>query len=496
MRFFAAIAAVSVTVILSGCADTSTPTPEGVSAELKPYYAQTLSWTSCEDGMQCATAVAPLDWSRPASGDIEIALVRHKATGISEGSLLVNPGGPGGSGYDFVAQSLDYATSPELQERFDIVGFDPRGVGRSSAVSCLAPAEMDSYLYDLAINERGSDAWISEVTQANLDFAAACLESSGSLLEFVDTESAARDLDMLRAALGDQQLNYLGYSYGTYLGAVYAELFPDKVGRLVLDGATDPAASVFEVNVAQAQGFESALRAYLTDCLGSFECPFSGTVDEGMISIRALLDAVESEPLTASDGRQLGADSLLTAIIYPLYSPDSWEYLSQMLQSVIEGDADYAFQFADGYNGREPDGTYLDNSTEAFRAINCLDYSYNANVESMREQAAFLEQAAPTIGRYFGFGDISCDVWPFQTRGERVALDANGSNPILVVGTTNDPATPYQWAVNLAEQLDNAVLVTYVGEGHTAYNKSNSCVNDTVDAYLIDGVVPPSNVEC
>jgi pimeloyl-ACP methyl ester carboxylesterase len=498
-------AAVAVTLGLSGCVPlfmpqeapaTSTPTGEKVEADLDPFYSQVLDWTDCDDDMQCTTATVPLSWDDPSAGDAELALVRQPATGDRIGSLLLNPGGPGGSGYDFVKDSVDYATDDALQDRFDIVGFDPRGVGRSTPVACYDPAQMDDYLYGLTEADRGTDAWIQEQEASAAAFAAACAEKTGPLLGEVDTESAARDLDLLRAVLGDEKLNYLGFSYGTFLGATYAELFPDRVGRLVLDGALDPATSNFEVTATQAQGFESALRAYLTDCLAGTECPFTGSVDDAMATIKALLASVDASPITASDGRQLGANALLTGIIYPLYQATAWQYLSDMFETVLQGSADGAMQFADAYNGRNPDGTYADNSTEAFMAINCIDYAYDDDPAIMRDQAAQIEAMAPTIGTYMAYGDISCANWPYTFTGEREEINAAGAPPILVIGTTNDPATPYVWAERLAEQLDSGQLITYEGEGHTAYNKSNSCVNDAVDDYLIDGTVPASDPMC
>ncbi|HEX6955564.1 MAG TPA: alpha/beta fold hydrolase, partial [Agromyces sp.] len=230
----------------------SEPTGERVAAELEPFYSQVLEWERCGE-FQCTTATAPLDWSDPSAGETELALVRQTARGGERiGSLLVNPGGPGASGYDFIAESIDYAVGEPLQERYDVVGFDPRGVGRSTPVTCFDAAEMDDYLFGIPEAERGSDAWIAEVGAAAQRFGAACAEGTGELLANVDTVSAARDLDLLRAVLGDDELHYLGYSYGTLLGATYAELYPERVGRLVLDGAIDPSASNDEVTQAQA----------------------------------------------------------------------------------------------------------------------------------------------------------------------------------------------------------------------------------------------------
>lgn len=502
----ATAAILTLALVLSGCSAwfstssgpaESTPTGEKVDSDLASFYSQVLKWEDCGDGLQCSEAIAPLDYTDPAAGEVSLALVRQYATGNNRiGSLLVNPGGPGASGYDFVMDSLDYATDAKLQASFDIVGFDPRGVGRSSAVSCYDSADMDEYLYGLTTAERGTDAWIAELAASADAFAAACAEQTGPLLGTVDTQSAARDLDLLRAILGDTQLNYLGYSYGTFLGATYAELFPEKAGRLVLDGAIDPSTSNFEVTKTQAVGFENALRAYLADCVAGADCPFLGGVDSAMTTIGALMRSVDASPITATDGRQLGANALLTAIIYPLYVATGWPQLSIMLDSVLHGRADVAFQFADDYNGRDADGNYTDNSTEAFMAINCIDYSYNSDPAAMRAEAAELAEAAPVIGPYMSFGDVGCANWPHHFTGERTEIHAPGAAPILVVGTTNDPATPYVWAQRLAEQLDSGNLVTYTGEGHTAYNKSNSCVNDAVDSYLVDGTVPEADPQC
>lgn len=499
---------VGIALTLSGCvtaffpadggSSTSTPTGEDVAGNLQPFYEQQLVWEGCYDGFQCTTASAPMDWENPGAGEIELAVVRKQAGGDPIGSLLINPGGPGASGFDFVVNSVDYATDARLQENFDIVGFDPRGVNKSTPVTCLEPAEMDEYLYGVAEAERGSDAWIAEVTASAQQFGAACAENTGESLEFVDTVSAARDLDLLRAVLGDAKLNYLGYSYGTFLGATYAELYPQKTGRLVLDGAIDPSSSIYEVNETQAKGFESALAAYLDDCIGARDCPFTGSTEKALSTIGALLASVDQTPIKHTDGRMLGSNSLLTAIIYPLYAPagTGWPLLSEMLASVMNGDPEYAFSFADEYNGRDADGGYSDNTAEAFAAYNCRDYRYDADPVRMAAEAAQLAAAAPVIGPYFGYGDIGCSNWPYPDGAPRAEIAAAGAAPILVVGTTNDPATPYIWSEALAAQLESGVLVTYEGEGHTAYNKGSACVDDVVDDYLIDGTVPVADPQC
>jgi pimeloyl-ACP methyl ester carboxylesterase len=301
-------------------------------------------------------------------------------------------------------------------------------------------------------------------------------------------------MDLMRAVLGDKQLNYLGYSYGTFLGATYAQLYPERVGRLVLDGAIDPAVSGVDVSTIQAIGFESALRAYMADCLTQSDCPFSGTVDEGMADLGTMLASVERSPLPAADGRLLGADSLLTGIIAALYAQESWPYLSAALTDVLQGNPEIAFQLADFYYNREG-GTYLDNSTEAFRAYNCMDYPLETSDEAKAASDARIAAEAPTVAPYWS-GPDPCESWPHPPTGTRGAISAEGAAPIVVIGTTNDPATPYEWAVSLADQLSSGVLITRVGEGHTGYNKGNACVDAAVEAYLLQGTVPEDGLRC
>jgi pimeloyl-ACP methyl ester carboxylesterase len=510
MRTVTVVVAAAVAIALSGCSPlsllhpngsapkTSSPAPATVSAALQPFYSQHLEWSSCGNGMQCTTAKAPLNWDDPKAGSVSLALVRQPAKGKKLGSLLVNPGGPGASGVDFVKDSVNYATDSTLQQNYDIVGFDPPGVGHSTAVKCYDAKQMDSYLYDITPGAIGSDQWIDAETTISKDFGQACEKNTGDLLAHVDTVTAAHDLDLLRAVLGDRKLNYLGYSYGTYLGQVYASLYPKNIGRMVLDGALDADASNFDVNKVQSVGFENALRAYLKDCIANDnDCPFTGTVDQAMQTIAQLLAAVGQNPIRNSDGRELGSETLLTAIIYPLYDQGAWPQLTDMFNQVMKkGSASYAFQLADGYNGRNGNGTYQDNETEAFVSINCLDYTYNDDPAVMRAQAAQLTAAAPVVGPYMSYGDIQCANWPYKSTVVRGPIHAKGAPPIIVVGTTNDPATPYVWAQDVAKNLDSGHLVTYKGQGHTAYNKSNSCVNDAVDNYFVKGTVPASDPMC
>jgi hypothetical protein len=261
----------------------------------------------------------------------------------------------------------------------------------------------------------------------------------------------------------------------------------------VLDGAIDPAVSGIEVGTTQALGFESALRAFMQNCLDSGECPFNGTLDEAMADLGALLAAVDRTPLTNDDGRLLGADTLMTAIIAALYSEENWEYLTQALGDALQGDPYVAFVLADFYNARE-DGSYLDNSSEAFRAYNCMDYPLE-DPAAQEAADAKVAEGAPTIAPYWS-GPDPCEVWPYPPTGTRGEIHAEGAGPILVVGTTNDPATPYEWSVSLADQLEEGVLITRVGEGHTGYNKGNVCVDEAVEAFFLEDAVPDGDLKC
>lgn len=508
-RILVALAAPLIAALaLSGCvwkgspapAPSRTPVVDGAPAGFEDLYGQSLDWQTCEGTdpgtYDCTTVTAPLDWADPTVGTIDLALIRRHATkGDPIGSLLTNPGGPGASGYDLIADSASFAVTSAVSDVYDVIGFDPRGVGRSTSVACLDATAMDGYLYDIPADPRGSDGWTDELTTRNQGFVDACEEHSDGILPFVTTDNAARDMDLLRAVLGDEELSYLGYSYGTFLGATYAKLFPDRVGRLVLDGAIDPSVSGLDVGTTQAVGFESALRAYMADCLAGSDCPFSGTVDQAMDDLGDLLASVDRIPLRNADGRMLGADTLLTAIIAALYSEDSWTYLSEALTQTLQGDPETAFQLADFYNGRNADGTYQDNSTEAFRAYNCMDYPTDDSAADQDAADALVAEKAPTIAPYWQGVDV-CAVWPYPPTGVREKIAADGAAPIVVVGTTNDPATPYSWSVSLADQLASGVLVTREGEGHTGYNKGNACVNRAVDDYLIDGTVPDDGLTC
>jgi pimeloyl-ACP methyl ester carboxylesterase len=499
----------AVGVLLAGCtgSGSTTSTASGSAAGtatgeirgLDAIYAQQVDWSACdpddddEDALECATVVVPLDWADTEGDTITLAVSRHAATGTDRiGSLLLNPGGPGGSGLEMPA-SMAAGAGEEVVARYDLIGFDPRGVGESTPVTCLDDAAMEEYVAtDVDVT---TDEGRAAVQEQMIVLGEACLEGTGALLEHVDTVSAAKDMDVLRAVLGDETLSYLGYSYGTRLGATYAALFPDKVGRLVLDAAIDPTLPASEVTLGQAAGFEGALRAYVTDCLAGTGCPLSGTVDEGMAQIVALLDQIEQNPLPTSSDRELTGALAQTGVFQAMYSESLWTYLSMGLTEAGAGSGDLLLQFADLYYDRAQDGSYS-NQTVANMAINCADYRGTTDLAQMQAEAAQVLEVAPVLGGYFGYGGLACADWPVPMAGGLDDYSAEGAAPILVVGGTNDPATPYAWAEKLSQTLSSGVLLTREGEGHGSYTTGNTCIDDAVDAYLIDGTVPAEGTRC
>lgn len=465
-------------------ASTST---SGVTTTLMPPAA-TIAWRTCGTN-QCGTLSVPLDYSNPTGEHISIAIDRHRATGQKIGSLLVNPGGPGGSGYDFLDTALTYLT-PQIRARFDIVGFDPRGVGRSSPVRCMDAKNLDAFFASDPVPDNAQEH--QALVDIDKAFVAGCQARSAKLLPFVGTADAARDMDQMREALGDPKLTYVGFSYGTYLGAIYANLFPRNVRALVLDGAIDPSLDTMAANAAQGVGFDRALNAFFADCTTNQFCswqpgkPLKQAFDE-------LAASIDAHPLQVGS-RQLTSGTFFLGVATPLYDRDSWDALASGLQAAATGDGSDLLQYADLLAGRQANGTY-DNSQEANQAVNCIDKPSPRDVAAYDQAAQQEAKVAPEFGPAIVYSGIVCGLWPVPAKGQAAPIHAAGSPPIMVVGTTDDPATPYAGAQALARQLEHGILVTRDGEGHTGY-RSSPCVQRYADAYLIDLTVPQGNPTC
>lgn len=476
---------------------TAVPGEQATDPAYARYYQQRPTWTDCGGGLQCTTVQVPVDWSQPDRDQLALALARHPATdpGEKTGSLLVNPGGPGASGVAWLRGGVQAVVSDAVEEHYDVVAFDPRGTGSSEPVQCLSDADFDAYRSDPA--DPTTQAGLAEQTREAQSFAQGCQVDAGLLLGHLGTVDAVRDLDVLRAAVGADRLDYLGKSYGTLLGAEYAGRFPQRVGRLVLDGALDPSSSASDVDLVQAEGLEQSLRAYAQACPQRSGCSLGDTADAVVQQVRDVLDRARQRPLGTSDpNRPLTAPLAFQGIIATLYDSGTWPLLDSAVTQARAGDGSRLLQLADAYAGRQPDGTYSSNILQAFTAISCLDRPVDASPQAMAAEASQLEQRSPTFGRSLSYGAVQCGVWPVPPTRTPGPVTAAGAPPVLVVGTTDDPATPYVWAQSLAAQLSSGRLLTWRGEGHTAYRRGSACVDGAVDGYLLSGVLPGEDATC
>ncbi|HEU0104505.1 MAG TPA: alpha/beta hydrolase [Mycobacteriales bacterium] len=439
-----------------------------------------LSWSPCERGFECATLRVP-------QADPGLAVTRRRATGARIGSLVVNPGGPGVSAVDSLQASAG-SLPPLLRDRFDLVAVDPRGVGRSGAVRCATTADLDRYL---ALDPSpDTPAELTALEQGSRALAQGCAERSGPLLSQVSTRRAAEDLDVLRAALGDEQLTYLGYSYGTAIGAAYLAAYPTRVRAMVLDGALDPTLTWDALLGDQGRGFDRALEALLADCERT-RCAFRGVVSGDLAAAYdALAARVEQTPLPGSAGRLLGPGELSLGVGQGLYSRTyGWPAVAEALAAAQGGDGGPLLALSDAYLDRTPAG-YAP-VTESNLAVTCVDRPWPRETQAYLDLAAVLARDAPRFGPAIALSGLPCASWPTPPVSVPALVPGAGGPPVVVIGTTNDPATPYAWSVALAGQLDRGVLLTHVGDGHTVYRVgAPACITEPVGDYLVTGRAP------
>jgi pimeloyl-ACP methyl ester carboxylesterase len=452
----------------------------------RPMGSGEISWKPCaESTRECGTLQVPLDYDQPAAGTVRLAVMRRKASGTRVGALLINPGGPGSSAVDYLGFIADANKSP-LLARFDVVAFDPRGVGYSTPVSCHERLQQ-LVAADPSPDDEAEWQAIDSVAAA---FAGDCQAAHGALLPHLDTVNVARDMERVRAALGESKLHYLGFSYGTSIGARYAELYPENVGRMVLDGAVHLAISAEDLALEQAKGFERALSKFFGWCAGAAtRCTWAQGADPAL-SFKQLQAEVEARPVPApASDRPVGAGEFLLGVVATLYAGEvGWRALDDSLDDLRAGDGNMLIDYVDGYLQREKDGRYS-NREEANSAVNCIDRK-PMSVAQVRAAEARFAAEAPTFGLPGLTSLLVCAHWGATGGRDRGAPSAPGAPPIVVVGTLNDPATPYAWSQALAEQLASGVLVTANVEGHTGYARGDRCVDAAVEAYLFEGAVP------
>jgi pimeloyl-ACP methyl ester carboxylesterase len=489
-----AVGLAALAVLLAACTGAPAPVPPPSSSSRSPdlgkFTTQKLAWRACGESLDCAHLTVPLDYAAPAGPTITVGLLRHKATKQRIGSLVVNPGGPGGSGTSTAAALAKTAAAVPLLERFDLIGFDPRGVGTSEPrITCRTDAEQDA--------DRGSDVesdmspeGVKKQLAETTAYGVKCAEATKygkTLLANVGTRDVVRDLDVLRAALGDEKLTYLGYSYGTQIGAAYAEAYPRNVRALLLDGAVDPAQGLVDSLVTQAAGFQDALNEFGKWCA----CPFAGSTPAFQRLVRPLI----TKPLPAGT-RTLSFEDAITGTFAGLYSRGDWSALKAALAQVDQGNGRTLLAFADDYYQRDRDGKYS-GAIDAYFAVRCADHTrvtdrpaIDRAHEKMLAGAPFLAGGTPDTSEL----DI-CSTWPVPPTSAEHAPHPAGLPTTLVVSTTHDPATPHQQGIDLAKDL-GGVLLTYEGVQHTVFLQGDSCVDRAGIAYLVDGTPPAAGTRC
>ncbi|MBJ7341460.1 alpha/beta hydrolase [Mycolicibacterium sp.] len=501
-RLIAALLAILVTGTFVG--PTAWASPEG-QATLS--YGQPPIWGSCADFLgsanavptaQCGTVDVPVDYANPAGPQARLAVIRVPATGDRIGALMVNPGGPGASAVDTVAAMAGSLADSDIGRRFDLVGFDPRGVGHSTPqVRCRSDAEFDAYRREPMTDY--SPAGVAHIEQLYQQIAQNCIERTGrEFLADVGTASTARDMDVVRAALGENQINYLGYSYGTELGARYAELYGDRVRSMVLDGAVDPSSDPVAENIRQLAGFQTAFDDYAADCARSVDCPLGQDPTQFVARYHQLVNPLVAQPGRTSDPRGLSYQDAITGTVNALYTQRYWKFLTSGLLGLQRGtDAGDLLLLADDYQERDASGHYS-NQQDAFTAIRCVDSPYPTDPAVWAEADRQARAAAPFMayGEFTGLAPRdACAMWPVPATSTPQGATSPGAGKVVVVSTTHDPATPYEAGVDLAREMD-ASLITFDGTQHTVVFNGDACVDSAVAAFLVDSTPPPPNLQC
>lgn len=477
-------------------AATPSPTASDVSS---------LPWKSCIDdaeellgspisgvAIECAKLPVSRDWTNPSDAstiDIALMRVRHKDQKNRIGSLLVNPGGPGGSGRQLAAAAASMLPK-EILTRFDIVGFDPRGVGASAPVRCLTDKQKDEgdTLDPDPVDQAAFDANVA-YAQLSVD---GCMSAQGAALRVFSTEQTARDMDAIRQAVGDEKLSYLGFSYGTLLGAVYAHLFPTRIRAMVLDGAVDPQQGMIDSTESQAIGFEKAFEQFAKNC--GARGPACKIGPDARATVERVLSKVREQPVLGDDDRPATESVVFNAIVSALYSKEAWPVLEQALSELEDGKPEKVFSLADAFAGRDPDGRY-NNMMDANTVLNCVDSTEESSVEEIKDLRDEWDEEYPLFGSPLAIDLLTCALWPAEQHDAYPMGAAAGAPPIVVVGTTGDPATPYENTERLATILGTGVTLTWEGEGHTAY-PTTKCIRNAVDGYLINLIAPADGTRC
>lgn len=481
-----------VAVIIAASAPTASSGETGTT---------TLAWRGCRDGFECATLDVPVDYAAPKGEQVAIALIRKLATEPSTriGSFVVNYGGPGDPGTETLR--LTYGLLPAaVRERFDIVSFDPRGTGRSRPVDCVDDATFDeAWTEDVTPDDASELPSFYDGSAFSIDLFGACVDRQGDWLAHVGTRNVARDLDQLREALGDRKLTYLGYSYGTVLGAVYAQEFPDRVRALVLDSAVNLSTTIEQRQRGNARGFEKTLGRFLEQCAADPECPYHSGGEPRDALLRLRTEFEEGLRIDARGDRTVGITELYVAMLAALYQEATWTDLAEGLRMADDDDdGTYLQLFSDTYAGRNADGTYS-NIQEAIGAINCADQpTERVSFEEYEAKFADFSDRYPIFGRAFAGSPLGCDPRLPQPAHEEQLGDVRTTDapPVLIVGVINDPVTPYAGSLDLQRRLRGSRILTLDATRHAGYGYGNQCIDDTVNDYLLNLELPARRGRC
>lgn len=500
----ASLAVAACVGAVTASAGTSTASPQGASnPALARFYEQKLVWSACGKAYQCAKATVPVDYAKPAGPTLKLALKRVAGAKSATKTLFLNPGGPGEPGTEEVSadvgggKTVGAILKKALGSQYSIVGFDPRGVGGSSPLDCLTDAQLDALYQEPAVpaTAAAKQKLVSEL----VSFARNCQRKAGALAAHVSTVEVAKDLDVLRSLVGDPKLNFLGSSYGTAIGSTYAQLFPKLVGRVVLDGAEDPNLRGVAAQRSQLSGPQIALEAYVQACVSNANCPLGTDAEALMQKIADFVAGLATKPLDSGDPkRPLNDQRAVQGIISTLYSPDTWGFLTNGLNSAfVDGDGSVLADLADSYVRRDKTGYENDgNLFESNTVITCLDNASRKGISVAEKAVPAFRAISPVFGPSIAWGSVTCEVWPTKATNPRPAVHPAGAAPILVVGTTRDNATPYSQAVALAKALKTATLLTYDGDGHLAYLRNYPCIDRWVNRYFLTGKTPPKGTRC
>ncbi|GAA2972723.1 alpha/beta hydrolase [Actinokineospora diospyrosa] len=510
--------ALTASALVACTADPPAPVTEqrgprgAVPAGLERYYGQAMTWEDCApyaktdgdreplraEGVRCARLTVPLDYAKPGADTITLGIVRKPATenGARIGSLIINPGGPGVAGLSTAVRLSGVA---DVNKRFDFIGFDPRGTGSSEpAVHCLTDAERDAERADDDELD-ASPSGVAKVEAEQRDYVAKCAERTGhgaAMLANIGTRDVVRDIDVLRSALGDEKLTYLGYSYGTRIGSVYAETFPGNVRAMVLDGAVDPTQDAVAELVAQATGFQSAFTDFIAWCVQRQDCALGGDATRAQSAFQRLVRPLVTRPIETSDGRRLSFSDATTGVTQALYSEKLWELLNTGLNELKQNRAQTLMSLADAYMERDRHGRYT-TTQDAFVAVRCVDDTRVTDRAAVLDAQRRYKAAAPFLDDGGPASDAldACAFWPVPPTGTAHLPSVKGLPPVLVISTTGDPATPYEAGVALAGALGGRLL-TYEATQHTAFLQGVRCVDDAGAAYLTELRLPPEGVRC